>query len=114
MERRGLWYELRVFFYVWQSFSLNADLSFFSTDFQADGDLLKTIDTLKASAKIPSVDILRHMTVRFTQQSCAIEGNTLGLSDTQNIWDSLVRDYNLDDFLKDSEAPFPVPSSLSD
>lgn len=85
------------------------------TDFQAKyGDFLKEIDALKAFANIPAVDLLRSMTVSFSQQSCAIEGNTLGLYDTQKVWNSLRRNYNLDNFLKDPETPLPAPSSLSD
>ena len=36
----------------------------------------------------------------------------MGLLDTEKVWNSLVGNHNLDDFLKDPEAPFPAPSSL--
>ena len=98
-----------------QFFTLKVDLHFFSTDFQAEyGDILKKIDDLKASAEISAVDRLRRMTVSFSQQSCAIEENTIGLVETQKIWNSLGRNYDLDNFLKDPETPLPAPSSLSD
>jgi hypothetical protein len=114
MARTRLWYELRIF-YDLQFSALKVDLHFFSADFQAKyDDFLKEIDALKASAKIPAVDLLRSMTVSFSQQSCAIEGNTLGLYDTQKVWNSLRRNFDLNNFLKDSETPLPTPSSLSD
>src|ERR1051325_2072812 len=101
MARTRLRYELRIV-YVLQFFASKVDLYFFSTEFQAKyGDFLKEIDALKASAKIPVVDLLRNMTVSFSQQSCAIEGNTLGLYDTQKVWNY---------FLKDLEIPLPEPS----
>jgi hypothetical protein len=43
------------------------------------------------------------MTVSFTQQSCAIEGNKLDVVETQKIWDLLSKNYNLNDLLKNKE-----------
>ncbi|RGB39990.1 hypothetical protein C1646_753786 [Rhizophagus diaphanus] len=45
----------------------------------------KEIDVLKATTKVSSVDLLQRMTVSFTQQSCSLKGNKLGLAGTQKL-----------------------------
>lgn len=86
----------------------------FISEFQAKHiNFLKEIDTLKRSTRLSAVDLLQHMTVSFTQQSCAIEGNELDVVETQKIWDLLNKDYNLDDLLKNNEISLPAPCSLS-
>jgi hypothetical protein len=88
---------------------------FHSKEFQSKYvDLLKEIDAFKASKKVSAVDFLRSMTVGFTQQSCALEGNKLGIIDTQKIWDSLREKYNLENIVTNWNIPLPEPSSLSD
>ncbi|CAG8624127.1 30068_t:CDS:2 [Gigaspora margarita] len=83
--------------------------------FQAEyADFLKAIDGLKASSRISSVDILKRLTVDFAQHSCAIEGNTLKLAETQKVWNTLKKNFSLNDFLKNIDTPLPAPSSLSD
>ncbi|CAG8762406.1 9953_t:CDS:2, partial [Cetraspora pellucida] len=72
------------------------------------------IDGLKASSRISSVDILKRLTVSFAQHSCAIEGNTLELAETQKVWNTLKKNFSLNDFLKNIDTPLPAPSSLSD
>ncbi|RIB11166.1 fido domain-containing protein [Gigaspora rosea] len=76
-------------------------------------DLLNAIDPLKSSVKILVIDILRHVTASFTHSSCAIEGNTLTIQDTQVIWEKLKKN-NLDILLEDRKLPLPGPRSLSD
>ncbi|CAG8599479.1 1564_t:CDS:2 [Acaulospora morrowiae] len=89
--------------------------TFVHLSFQAEySDFLKAIDGLKGSSKVSSVDLLQGLTVGFTQQSCAIEGNTLGLKETQKVWNSLNKNCNLSDFLKNQEMLLPAPSVLSD
>src|SRR5947209_12341051 len=92
-------------------------LLFFSgpTEFQAKNiNILREIDALKASAKNSGVDLLRRMAVNFTQQSCAIENNTLGVEETQVIWNSLKENHNLDNLCKNQELSLPAPRSLSE
>ncbi|CAG8692375.1 366_t:CDS:2, partial [Funneliformis caledonium] len=74
-------------------------------DFQAKyGDFLKEIDALKASAKNPVVDFLRSMTVSSkVVPYVRIVRYTKSLEFTQKELQ----------FLKDSETPLPLPSSLS-
>ncbi|GBB89496.1 hypothetical protein RclHR1_01620008 [Rhizophagus clarus] len=70
---------------------------------------LKEIDNLRT--KIPTMkSTLQNMIVNFSQKSCAIEGNTLELSESQEIWDRL-RNYDLDALL--IHEKFPLPSSIS-
>ena len=72
-----------------------------SLDFQAEyADFLKAIDNLKISSKLSSVDILKRLIVSFAQHSCAIEGNTLELSETQKVWNLLKKNFSLRDFIK--------------
>ncbi len=75
--------------------------------------LLKEINSLKATSKIPAKELLQCMIVGFSQQSCALEGNTIGIVESQEIWDKMSKNYNLDDLLKHEETQFPTPSSLS-
>ncbi|KAF0512562.1 Fic-domain-containing protein [Gigaspora margarita] len=83
--------------------------------FQAEyANFLKAIDGLKASSRISSVDILKRLTVDFAQHSCAIEGNTLKLAETQKVWNTLKKNFSLNDFLKNIDTPLPAPSSLFD
>ncbi|RHZ62856.1 hypothetical protein Glove_334g33 [Diversispora epigaea] len=99
---------------VWENYFHPFEWRAQDYDFQAKHiDFLKAIDDLKVSSKISSVDILRKLTVSFTEQSCAIEGNTLGLEETQKVWNLLKNRFNLDDFLKNQKMPLPAPSFLS-
>ncbi|CAB5382143.1 unnamed protein product [Rhizophagus irregularis] len=63
------------------------------------------------STKSPIVKILQNMIVNFSHRSCAIEANTLELSESQEIWDRLNKSYNLNNLLKNEK--FPPPSSIS-
>jgi hypothetical protein len=45
--------------------------------------------------EIPFLFILRRLIVSFTQNSCAIEGNTLELAETQEIWNLLKKNFDL-------------------
>ncbi|CAG8651745.1 9375_t:CDS:2 [Funneliformis caledonium] len=76
-------------------------------------DLLKAVDTLKSSVKIPVIDILRRVTASFAHSSCAIEGNTLTVHDTRAIWEKLKKN-NLDILLENQKLLLPGPRSLSD
>ncbi|PKY54271.1 hypothetical protein RhiirA4_472980 [Rhizophagus irregularis] len=71
-------------------------------------NLLKEIDVLEATTKISSVDFLRRMTVSFTQQSCSLKGNALGLAVTREVWNSLTGLY--DDLDKMLEYQLEVPA----
>jgi hypothetical protein len=51
------------------------------------------------------------MIVNFSQKSCAIEGNILKLSESQEIWNKLNKNYDLDDLLEHEN--FPPPNSIS-
>lgn len=54
------------------------------------------------------------MIVSFSHQSCTIEGNSLGITESQTIWERMNQDYNIDDFLEHEEAQFPAPEFLFD
>lgn len=75
---------------------------------------MKEIDAFKASKKVIAANFLQSMTASFTQQSCALEGNKLGIIDTQKIWNSLKENYNFDNIMTNWNIPLPAPSSLSD
>ncbi|CAB4437585.1 unnamed protein product [Rhizophagus irregularis] len=77
-------------------------------------DVLKEIDAFKDSKKVTAANFLQSMTASFTQQSCALEGNKLGIIDTQKIWNSLKKNYNFDNIMTNWNIPLPAPSSLSD
>jgi hypothetical protein len=49
------------------------------------------------------------MAVSFTQNSCSIEG--IMLADTEEIWNLLRKNYNLDDW-RNVEQPLPTPDLL--
>ncbi|RGB27100.1 fido domain-containing protein [Rhizophagus diaphanus] len=70
---------------------------------------LKEIDFLRT--KSPIVKILQNMIVNFSHRSCAIESNTLELSESQEIWDRLNKSYNLNNLLKNEK--FSPPSTIS-
>ncbi|CAG8624024.1 3143_t:CDS:2, partial [Paraglomus occultum] len=100
---------------VWEDYFRPFEWRAQDYDFQAEYNrFLKVIDGIKGSSKIPSVDLLRGMIVSFTQHSCAMEGNTLGLRETQRVWNSLNKNCNLGDFLKNQEMMLPAPNILSD
>lgn len=75
---------------------------------------MKEIDAFKDSKKVTAANFLQSMTASFTQQSCALEGNKLGIIDTQKIWNSLKKNYNFDNIMTNWNIPLPAPSSLSD
>jgi hypothetical protein len=85
----------------------NVSTNFFcSTDYQAKHiHLLNEIDSLKATNKISTMKLLQNMIVDFSQQSCAIEGNTLGTSESLEIWDILNRNHNINNLLEYEKLP---------
>ncbi|GBC06512.1 hypothetical protein RclHR1_00690002 [Rhizophagus clarus] len=100
---------------VWKDFFRPFEWRAKDYEFQSIyADLFKEIDAFKASNKVSAVDFLKSMTVSFTQQSCALEGNTLGIIDTQKIWNSLREKYILENIVQNWNMPLPEPSSLSD
>ena len=52
------------------------------------------------------------MSVSFSHQSCAMEGNSLGIGDTEKIWSKMNEDYNLDELLEPEEIQLPDARSL--
>jgi hypothetical protein len=74
------------------------------TDFQdAYDNFFKTIDALKAFANISSVSLLQQSRLDLVQQSCALEGNNLGLAKTETIWKRIKSQGSLDSRLS---SPF--------
>ena len=53
------------------------------------------------------------MNVSFSHQSCAMEGNSLGIGDSEKIWSRMNEDYNLDDLLEPEDIQLPDARSLS-
>jgi hypothetical protein len=78
--------------------------------FQAEHNkFLKEITELCKFAKFSSLDFLRRMNVSFSQQSCYLEGNSLGLAESRKIYNALtVFANNLDEMVEDpNEIPSP-------
>ncbi len=77
--------------------------------FQAEqDDFLKEITELCKFARFSSLDFLRRMNVSFSQQSCHLEGNSLGLAESREIFNALTGfANNLDEMVED---PNKIPS----
>ncbi|CAG8503505.1 4914_t:CDS:2 [Ambispora leptoticha] len=72
------------------------------------------IDSLKYGSKLSSSELLRRMSVIFSHQSCAMEGNSLGIEDSEKNSRRMNKDHNLDDLLEPEEIQLPDARSLSD
>ncbi|PKC08816.1 hypothetical protein RhiirA5_476186 [Rhizophagus irregularis] len=104
------WYELFNSGKVWRDYYCPFEWRAKDYEYQEKNiHYLKEIDLL--STKSPIVKILQNMIVNFSHRSCAIEANTLELSESQEIWDRLNKSYNLNNLLKNEK--FPPPSSIS-
>ncbi|CAB4377143.1 unnamed protein product [Rhizophagus irregularis] len=104
------WYELFNSGKVWRDYYCPFEWRAKDYEYQEKNiHYLKEIDLL--STKSPIVKILQNMIVNFSHKSCAIEANTLELSESQEIWDRLNKSYNLNNLLKNEK--FPPPSSIS-
>ncbi|PKY45520.1 hypothetical protein RhiirA4_516994 [Rhizophagus irregularis] len=104
------WYELFNSGKVWRDYYCPFEWRAKDYEYQEKNiHYLKEIDLL--STKSPIVKILQNMIVNFSHRSCAIEANTLELSESQEIWDRLNKSYNLNNLIKNEK--FPPPSSIS-
>ncbi|CAG8456868.1 3427_t:CDS:2 [Diversispora eburnea] len=83
-------------------------------DYERKCDFLEEMSIIKDTINISTNDLLQRMIVSFSHQSCAIEGNSLGIEESQTIWERMNQDYNIDDLLKNEGAQFPIPESLLD
>ncbi|CAB4410393.1 unnamed protein product [Rhizophagus irregularis] len=98
------WYELFNSGKVWRDYYCPFEWRAKDYEYQEKNiHYLKEIDLL--STKSPIVKILQNMIVNFSHRSCAIEANTLELSESQEIWDRLNKSYNLNNLLKNEKFP---------
>ncbi|RHZ63489.1 hypothetical protein Glove_329g65 [Diversispora epigaea] len=75
---------------------------------------LEELSSIKDTIEISTKDLLQRMIVSFSHQSCVMEGNSLGIEESQTIWERMNQDYNIDDLLEKEGAQFPTPESLFD
>src|SRR5688572_2839623 len=108
MAYTRLWYEHDVFVTFdseCRSFTLSIEF------YRKNGASLDEMSIIRGAFEIPTEDLLRRMIVSFSHQSCLIEGNSLGIAESRNVWDKMNRDHNIDELLRE-EAQLPFPTSL--
>ncbi|RIA79679.1 fido domain-containing protein [Glomus cerebriforme] len=99
---------------VWENYFCPFEWHIQDYDFYIkNSSLLNEISVIKDTIKILTKDFFQHMIVNFSHQSCIIEGNSLGIAESQIIWEKINQNYNIND-LQHEEVQLPKPKSLLD